>query len=546
MQPLDKLMSIINTMGGAIEVRDLLAFPVGDNASDTIIGGVHYNLTTLEHWNYTYYSNGTFSNGSLCFILFEPYTPRLLQNGTFLNSTSCYSPIQPLGLRSEIGLGFAVFFALSIMFTFINLRKHGKLLLPAERRFRAIGRRWQWYWMLFVAACGIISGITGVDIDRYYLPELPIALSSFFWFLMLPTTMCVVWESVRHWGSWQERQFVDPNPFMLKQDDKRTHVEFYLPLIFYFCAWMNFFMIIPRSWASIEKQRSPEQSRLIAEPAATDVRFKIAAFFLFGGWLTTVFSLQHSIHHYKPPNRGLFNHLLTISRHTPARFLLTLPLSLVMIGYEVVIAFDFSVSPLKVSTNLGMLYGIGWGVIAAILVVQETFGYLNLNEDRDLILQRRIRGAEIDREMNIQRKPHWWSRLHGNNQDLSVHDQILRNVTEIGGESVTARGVERNIEMEIMSVSKKQDNSKGARNLDAVRHAANLLFPGHTRPEKTQERFADHPDPVRGRSAITTENTEQSRTEEHRVADRSDSHISDASGARLGARPQQIRSMLDV
>jgi hypothetical protein len=223
---------------GLVNIRELLAFPQGDNSSDTLIGGIHWNLTTLKHWNYTYYSNGTFSNGSLCFLLFEPYTPHLLQNGTFLNSTSCYSPIDPLHTRSKLGLFFACFFSLSIMFTFINLRKHGKLFLPREKRFHAIGRRWQWYWMLVVAAFAIISGLTGVDVDRYYLPELPVVLNNFFWILMLPTTMCVVWESVRHWGSWQERQMVDPNPFVLRQDDRRSKVEFWLPLVFYFFVWM--------------------------------------------------------------------------------------------------------------------------------------------------------------------------------------------------------------------------------------------------------------------------------------------------------------------
>ena len=89
-----------------------------------------------------------------------------------------------------------------------------------------------------MAAFAMISGITDVDVDRYYLPELPIVLANFFWFLMLPTTMAVVWESVRHWGSWQERQMVDPNPFLLRQDDRRSKVEFYLPLVFYFFFWM--------------------------------------------------------------------------------------------------------------------------------------------------------------------------------------------------------------------------------------------------------------------------------------------------------------------
>lgn len=92
--------------------------------------------------------------------------------------------------------------------------------------------------MVVVAGCALVSSITNVDVDRYYLPELPILLSNFFWFLMLPTTMCVVWESVRHWGSWQERQVVDPNPFVLKQDDRRGKTELYLPLLFYFFFWM--------------------------------------------------------------------------------------------------------------------------------------------------------------------------------------------------------------------------------------------------------------------------------------------------------------------
>jgi hypothetical protein len=223
---------------GLIDVRELLAFPQGDNSSDTLIGGIHWNLTTLKHWNYTYYSNHTFSNGSLCFLLFEPYTPHLLKNGTFLNSTSCYSAIRPIEARAKLEIAYGVLFATSIMFTIINLRKHGRLFLPVEKRFRAIGRRWQWYWMLAVAALGMISAITGIDIDRYYLPELPMALSLFFWYLMLPWTMAIVWESVRHWGSWQERQLVDPNPFMLRQDDRRSKVEFWIPLMFYFFAWM--------------------------------------------------------------------------------------------------------------------------------------------------------------------------------------------------------------------------------------------------------------------------------------------------------------------
>ena len=94
---------------------------------------------------------------------------------------------------------FACLFALSIVFTLINLRKHGRLFLPNEKRFRAVGRRWQWYWMLFVAACGMISGITGIDVDRDYVLSMPIVLQSFFGCLMIPGILATVWEAVRHW-----------------------------------------------------------------------------------------------------------------------------------------------------------------------------------------------------------------------------------------------------------------------------------------------------------------------------------------------------------
>ncbi|RFU32268.1 hypothetical protein B7463_g4083, partial [Scytalidium lignicola] len=528
-----------------INVRELLAFPGGDNSSDTVIAGIHWNLTTLQHWNYTYYSNGTFSNGSRCLLIFEPYTPVLLQNGTFLNSTTCYSAIEPIKTRGAIGIFFASFFAASIMFTFINLRKHGRMFLPQEKRFHAIGRRWQWYWMLATAAFGMISGISGIDVDRYYLPELPIVLANFFWVLMLPTTMAVVWESVRHWGSWQERQMVDPDPFILRQDDKRSKVEFYLPLIFYLFAFLDFFMVVPRSWGAIEKQRSPDQQHAIAERAATDVRFKAGAFFLFVSWLTVVFSLRHSIKHYLPRNRGPLNRLAGFIRYAPFKFILILPLSLLMIGYFTACVFDFGISPLKLDTELGYMYGLGWAPIAAIFIVMEVYGYIDPNEDKELLRQRRIRGAEIDAELGIIKKPHWWRLLNYPNQNLSVHEQIARNVGEIGGGMATTRNVHSNIEMGNMPVSKKHGSGKN-NDLTAVRIAADLLFPTGASAAKQEggaindDRFTDTP--VRGRSA-TIENSSGSGLRPP-TSERSGS--TNSAATLTGVPPQKVRSMLDV
>lgn len=213
-------------------------FPSGDNSTDTLFAGVHWNLTTLNHWNYTYYSNATLSNGSTCVLVFSPYTPLLLSNGTFLNGTSCYAPIGHMQTRSKVGLAFACLFAASFVPTLMNLRKHSMIYLPQTTVRLRTGQRWQWYWMLVVAALAVISGITGIDIDRCYLPELSIVLSGIFWFLMLSAIMAMVWESVQHWGTWQERQMIDPNPYLLQACDEGSRIKILLPLMFYFCLWM--------------------------------------------------------------------------------------------------------------------------------------------------------------------------------------------------------------------------------------------------------------------------------------------------------------------
>jgi len=185
---------------GLINMRELLPFPGGANASDTLIKGVHFNKTALDYWNYTLYSNGTISNVSKCYIINDRYAPDyLFGNGSWVNATSCYVPYYRIKARGGIGVAFAALFAASIVFTLINLKKHGQLFLREDKRFRVVGRRWQWYWMCFVAACGIISCLTAVDVDRNYLQSIAIVLQSFFYTLMLPGTLAMVWEAVRHW-----------------------------------------------------------------------------------------------------------------------------------------------------------------------------------------------------------------------------------------------------------------------------------------------------------------------------------------------------------
>lgn len=98
-----------------------MAFANGDNSTDILLAWLHWNLTALNYWNYTYYSNGTLSNESTCVLLFKPFIPQLLSNGTFLNGTSCYAPIGPMKTRSKVGLAFACLFAASFVATVFNL-----------------------------------------------------------------------------------------------------------------------------------------------------------------------------------------------------------------------------------------------------------------------------------------------------------------------------------------------------------------------------------------------------------------------------------------
>ena len=310
-------------------------------------------------------------------------------------------------------------------------------------------------------------------------------------------------------------------------------------------------MILPRSWTSIERQRDPEQARLNAQPVATDSRFKAAAFLLLCAWLTTVFSLHHSIKHYKPRNRGPINRTTSIIRYTPTKFLLTLSLSLIMIGYEIAIAFNFSVSPLNIDSHLLVIFLAGWLPIALIILVYEIAGFIDPNEDRELIRQRRIRGAEADDETGITHKPHWWSRLHGVNQPLNVHDVIAPNVSEIADGNVTHSNLENDIEMGDMPASSfrasdlvnASDTPTRSQNPEAIRLSVNLSFPDQSgESSQRPDRFAAVPK-ARRNNNIYGQGTSQNN-------DTRSGYSGGINGTNsrttAGANPQQIKSMLDI
>ncbi|KAK1579247.1 uncharacterized protein LY79DRAFT_347946 [Colletotrichum navitas] len=579
----------------ALHARALLGFPPGANASDTILAGVHFNRTVLSFWNYTLYTNGTLSNGSNCYVVESPYTPvGLLPNGSFVNSTWCYDPINPIGPRAGVGVGFGVVYGLALVFVLACLTKHGRSHLPASKRFYPVGRRWQWYYAILVCVAAFISLFTNIDVDRFYVVGLPIVINSFFWYLLQQFTMALVWEAVRHWGSWSERQAIDPDPFSLREGDRRSKIEFWAPLWFYFWLWLNFFLIIPRNWGEIEKQRSPDQTASRAAPNATDGRFKAATFCLVVCWLTIVASLRHSIKHYYPRNRGLLNKARGFLRYVPLRFLLIIPLAGCLVAYQGIVSWNFAYSVLNAKASLAPVYAGGYGPALLILYIQIAYGFLSPNEDKELIRQRRERGTQIDREMGYVPKPAWWRRVKNDDHlvgRMSMRERIAMNVRELGGGAATNRGVRQNIdamadereqreqadrEIEMGPVSRGNTTATAAaapvpvrpgfdaaqgstfasysgksdrrRNERAMAAAADLLFPvaGANRPDRTSELTQDGPPPSytdvpvtggRGRS------TDGFNTP-HDPSQRSNSTFSAVSIT--GQQPQQVKSMLDI
>ena len=197
----------------------------------------------------------------------------------------------------------------------------------------------------------------------------------------------------------------------------------------------NFFLVIPRTWTPIEHQRYPEQIVREAEPAATGVRFKAAAFMLVVCWVLTVFSLRTSIKYYRPRNRGIINRFIGFVRFTPMRFKLLIPLAAVIPAFQAFVAWHFASSPLNVKGHNAAIYAGGYAPALLILYIQIVFGYFNQNEDKELQRQRQERNRQLNQEMGVSQKPTWWARVNGEivNPNESMRDRLVRNVRELQG-----------------------------------------------------------------------------------------------------------------
>lgn len=219
-------------------------------------------------------------------------------------------------------------------------------------------------------------------------------------------------------------------------------------------------MVIPRSWTAIQYQRSPEQANALAVPSGTDARFKAGSFLALLAWCTICYSLRHSIHHYRPRNRGSWNSFRGFWQYCPWKFQLAIPLLLIHIGYAIASSFIWTISPFKFDGNPAWLYGLDIAPALLIILTFEICGFLEPNEDRALIKQRTERGRAADSALGIRHKPNWWSNLSSANQYRTNEQRLRALPTEIGvggGRPAVTGSMERNqIELSFLSAEQQQ------------------------------------------------------------------------------------------
>lgn len=270
-------------------------------------------------------------------------------------------------------------------------------------------------------------------------------------------------------------------------------------------------MNIPRSWDTIQYQHSTQQENALAKPSGTDTRFKAGGLLALVAWCVTCYSLQQSIHYYKPKNTGLWNSFGGFWRSCPAKFKLTVPLLFVPVTYAIVSSFVWTVSPLKYDADAGWIYGLGHVPVLLIIAIFQVYGYLELNEDRALLKMRAERGRSLDAELGLSKKPNWWRQLAGDH-DLTTEQRLKALTTEIGGATATATNIGRMIELDNMPRAKPRTTDE-----DPFTDAATLIEPD--------------------RCSAASKATQSSSLEET---------MSGRTSSVTGSRPQQVRSMLDI
>ncbi|EPS40326.1 hypothetical protein H072_5878 [Dactylellina haptotyla CBS 200.50] len=346
-------------------------------------GRQRFNASILKEFNYTIYPNDTISNFSTCVLAFGGYVPTVISNGSWYNSTGCDTPVRPIRTRGAIGVATAIIFAALLVMSLVCLSKHGKSFLPAEKRFRLVGRRWPWYWCIITSTVGLISGFCAVDVDRVWVLGTSAIFHFIFYMVSLPCCLAAIWEMSRNWGSFEERKGIDEDFFRYRQDDLRSKIEFYEPLIFYLFNFLSFFLSILRNWNTIARSNAN---------VITDARFQASSILSFLAWMVIVVAHLIARHYYQP-------------QKFPWKIPATILLILIRIAFNIGSAFEYSFSQLRWQATPAYIYCLGFLPVILVILVIIYSGLREPNEDQELLRFRNARNAILDQEMLAIKSP---------------------------------------------------------------------------------------------------------------------------------------------
>jgi len=300
-------------------------------------------------------------------------------------------------------------------------------------------------------------------------------------------------------------------------------------------------MVIPRSWGAIEEQSSIQQQTQIAEPMATDNRFKIGGVFAALAYFTIIYDLRHNLHHYYPHEGGIFKSFDNFLTHTPARLFFSILVLGLQVAYAIAAACVWEINIMKYDVQPGWPYGLGYSTSLLIIIILNAWGYVERNEDLQLMAQRRARGRAVDAELGITKKPAWWRKARGDSH-LSDEQRLRSFAYEMGGGAPTARRIAQSIELGNMNIQRTTALSgSGTADRDSeFGDAVGLRDRSRSRP---RDDAGDHGE-ARGRSESLRPAV--GREASNITVASNETGRSALTGTTINAPPQKIRSMLDI
>lgn len=209
-------------------------------------------------------------------------------------------------------------------------------------------------------------------------------------------------------------------------------------------------------------------------------------------------------------------------------------------------AWQWELSIFKFNGNPAWFYGLGYAPTLLVIVIFNIAGYVDDNEDQELMAQRRRRNREADAQIGITKRPAWWKK----GRALDDEARLRGLMEEVGGGRPTANRISANVEM--MDIPRTHSVTSG--NVPGNRGSGGLRDRSRSRPRDG--------DPFRDRASDGSMSSDDGLRPGLRGGlggnDRTMSvatDISNASGATgltgrtlmsENGRPQRVRSMLDI